>query len=139
MGHTPTTPADDRALRILERADVPDEHKERLFSVVRHVQAHAADAGAELQGEFGREAVAMIVGCNQFVRLHRAGPAAGRIDYLLPEEAKAALEGAGFTLHPPEGQVFRMFGWVSVDPMQADTGALHDAAVAAFDQAHRSA
>jgi hypothetical protein len=137
MDHTPTQPAgDDRPLRLLERAPVPPEHKERLFHVVRHGQGQAAAVGAELQAEFGAEHVALIVGCNQFVRLFRAGSEPGAVELLLPEDGKKALAAAGYTLREPEGQVFKLFGWVRVDPMQGAPQALDDAVAAAFRKAH---
>ena len=136
MDHTPTQQAgDDRPLRILERTPVPPEHKDRLFHVVREGQARAAAAGAELQAEFGPEHVALIVGCNQFVRLFRGGPEPGAVEFLLPEEGKKALASAGFALRDPAGQVFKLFGWVRVDPMQGPPAALDAAVTAAFEKA----
>ncbi len=135
MSHTPATPADDRALRLLERADVDDAHKQRLLALVRRAQAAAAEAGEDLQAEFGREHVALIVGCNQFVRVFRAGDAAGRIELLLPEAAKTQLAEAGFTLSDPLGAVFKMFGWVSVDPREGDLDRLEQAVDAAWQKA----
>ena len=134
--HTPTQPAgDDRPLRILERTPVPDDHKERLFHLVREGQAQATAAGAELQAEFGKEHVALIVGCNQFIRLFRAGPEPGAVELLLPDDGKKALADAGFTLRDPAGQVFKLFGWVRVDPMQGPAPALDAAVGAAFARA----
>jgi hypothetical protein len=134
--HTPTQPAgDDRPLRILERTPVPDDHKERLFHLVREGQAQAAAAGADLQAEFGKEHVALIVGCNQFIRLFRAGPEPGAVELLLPEDGKKALADAGFTLRDPAGQVFKLFGWVRVDPMQGPAPALDAAVGSAFARA----
>lgn len=136
MDHTPTQPAgDDRPLRILERAPVPPEHKERLFHLVREGQAAAEASGAELQAEFGKEHVALIVGCNQFIRLFRGGAEPGAVELLLPDDGKKALASAGFTLRDPEGQVFRLFGWVRVDPMQGDAAALDAAVGSAFAKA----
>jgi hypothetical protein len=136
VDHTPTQPAgDDRPLRLLERAPVPPEHKERLFHVVRAGQEAAAQAGTELQAEFGAEHVALITGCNQFVRLFRGGAEPGAVELLLPEDAKARLAASGFALREPEGQVFRLFGWVRVDPMQGDPEALGAAVGSAFAKA----
>lgn len=139
MAHTPTTPTtegDDRPFKILDRAPVEDAHKERLFALVRRAQDAAAAKDADLQGEYGREAVAMIVGCNQFLRLYRGGGHPGRVELLVGDDVKAMLEAAGFTLHDPEGQVFKMFGWVGVDPMQGDLDRLAEAVDAAFEKAH---
>jgi len=137
--HTPTQPAgDDRPLRLLERTPVGPEHKERLFHVVHEGQARAQAAGTELQAEFGAEHVALIVGCNQFVRLFRSGPEPGAVELLLPDEGKKALAEAGFALREPAGQVFKLFGWVRVDPMQGPAPALDAAVAAAFDRAKAS-
>ena len=136
MDHTPATAAsDDRALRILERTPVPDAHRERLYALVRKAQAAAAQAGKELQAEFGKEHVGLIVGCNQFTRLFRGGERPGVVELLLDDSGKALLRGAGFDLQPPEGAVFRLFGWVRVDPMQGDLDALEQAVDAAFAKA----
>lgn len=137
LGHTPTTPAtDDRPLRILERAPVPPEHKERLFALVRGAQSLALDAGADLQAEFGRDHVALIADHNQFIRLFRGGAQPGAVELWLRDEAKKELAAAGFTLGEPEGAVFRLFGWVRVDPMQGPMDALDSAVRAAFGRAH---
>jgi hypothetical protein len=136
VDHTPTQPAgDDRPLRLLERAPVPAEHKERLFHLVRVGQEAAAQAGSDLQAEFGAEHVALITGCNQFIRLFRGGAEPGAVELLLPEDAKAKLAASGFALREPEGQVFKLFGWVRVDPMQGDAGALDAAVGSAFAKA----
>lgn len=140
VDHTPSQSAgDDRPLRILERAPVPAEHKERLFDLVRHAQALGAAAGEELQAEFGPEHVALIVGHNQFLRLFRGGAQPGVVEMLLPDEAKAALQAAGFTLREPGGQVFKLFGWVRIDPMQGAATALDAAVDAAFAKARAPA
>ncbi len=134
--HTPTQPAgDDRPLRLLERTPVGPEHKERLFHLVREGQSRAVATGTELQAEFGAEHVALIVGCNQFIRLFRAGPEPGAVELLLPDDGKKALEQAGFQLREPAGQVFKLFGWVRVDPMQGPQPALDAAVSSAFDKA----
>lgn len=138
MDHTPTVPAgDDRPLRLLERAPVGEAHKQVLLDLVRTAQACAADAGAELQSEFGKEHVALIVGCNQFVRLFRGGAQPGAVEVLLDAPEKAALAQAGFALGEPEGAVFRLFGWVRVQPTQGPAAALQDAVRAAFGRARR--
>ena len=137
--HTPTQPAgDDRPLRLLERTPVGPEHKERLFHLVREGQARAAADGAELQAEFGAEHVALIVGCNQFIRLFRSGPEPGAVELLLPDDGKKALAAAGFALREPAGQVFKLFGWVRVDPMQGPEPALDAAVASAFAKAKAS-
>jgi hypothetical protein len=136
VSHTPTQPAgDDRPLRILERTPVPEPHKQRLFHLVQTGQAAAAASGDDLQAEFGKDHVALIVGCNQFVRLFRGGAEPGAVELLLPDDGKKALTAAGFTLRDPEGQVFKLFGWVRVDPMQGDEGALDAAVGSAFAKA----
>ena len=136
MDHTPMQAAgDDRALRLLERTPVPAGHKQRLFRMVQRCQELATQAGEELQSEFGPEHVALIVGHNQFIRLFRGGPAPGMVDLWLPEDAKTAATSAGFTLGEPAGQVFRLFGWVRLDPMQGDAAALDGAVAAAFARA----
>ena len=136
MDHTPQVPAqDDRPIRLLERTPVPDAHRDRLLGIVRHAQAAAAGAGKELQAEFGPAHVALIASCNQFVRLFRAGPEPGAVELLLPADAKGALRAAGFELREPEGAVFRLFGWVRVDPMQGPEPAILAATEAAFRQA----
>lgn len=139
MDHTPTTPAtDDRPLRILERTPVPAEHKERLFALVRLAQSEAVAAGADLQAEFGRDHVALIADHNQFVRLFRGGAQPGAVELWLDPPAKEALQGAGFALREAEGAVFRLFGWVRVDPTQGPADALHRALRAAFTKARRA-
>lgn len=136
VDHTPTTPAtDDRPLRILERTPVPPEHKERLFALVRLGQALALEAGADLQAEFGREHVALIAEHNQFIRLFRGGAEPGAVELWLPESAKGKLAADGFTLREADGAVFRLFGWIRVDPMQGPVDALETALRAAFGRA----
>lgn len=136
MDHTPTVPAgDDRPLKLLERTPVPEGHKRVLFDVVATAQACAAEAGAELQSEFGKEHVALIVGCNQFVRLFRGGAAPGAVELLLDPTQKATLAQAGFALGEPEGAVFKLFGWVRVAPTEGPEPALQDAVRAAFAKA----
>lgn len=136
MDHTPTVPAgDDRPLRLLERAPVPEAHRRVLLDAVRTAQECSAGAGAELQSEFGREHVALIVGCNQFVRLFRGGAAPGAVELLLDAPGKAALAQAGFALGEPEGMVFKLFGWVRIDPTQGPEAALQEAVRAAFAKA----
>lgn len=137
MDHSPATPAqDDRPRKLLDRTPVAEDHKQRLFALVHKAQALAAAADDELQSEFGRQHVALITGCNQFVRLFRDGDHAGSVELLLPDEAKKALEAAGFTLGEPEGAVFRMFGWVRIDPMEGDLSHAEAAVEAAYRKAH---
>lgn len=138
MGHTPTTPAtDDRPLRFLEKAEVPEAHKERLLALVRRAQDMAGARGAtdKLQSEFGAEHAALIHDCDQFVRIYKRGEAAGRVELLLDAPAKEALQQAGFTLHAPQGMVFGMLGWVAVEPMEGDLAALENALEAAYARA----
>lgn len=136
VDHTPATSAtDDRPIRILERTPVPEEHRQRLFSVVRRAQAAAAGAGADLQAEFGRDHVGLIVACNQFTRLFRGGESPGAIELLVDEPTKVLLRDAGFRLEQPDGAVFRLFGWVRLNPMQGDLVALEGAVDAAFSKA----
>lgn len=122
-------------MRLLERTPVSADHKERLFHLVRTGQARAAEAGEDLQAEFGAEHVALIVGCNQFVRLFRSGPEPGAVELLLPDDGKKALADGGFELRDPAGQVFKLFGWVRVDPMQGRPEALDAAVGSAFAKA----
>lgn len=135
MDHTPQTPADDRALRLLEHSTLPADKKEALLRLVKRAQADAAQTGDELLAEFGKEHVALIAGHNQFVRLFRAGTEPGAVELWLDVPAKAALGAAGFTLKDPEGQVFKLFGWTRVDPAQGDASALDEALGAAFARA----
>ncbi len=132
MDHTPTVPADERALRLLERA--PQPQRARLMETVAWAQASAASTGAELQAEFGREHVALIVGCNQFVRLWRGGSQPGAVELLLDAPQKSEL-GKAFPLSDPDGAVFKLFGWVRVDPSAGPEPVLHAAVDAAFRKA----
>lgn len=125
--------SDDRPLKLLGRTPVDEAHKERLLHLVRVAQQAGVDAGEELQSEFGKTHVSMIVGCNQFVRLFR--DESGAVEMLLPDDAKAALAEAGFTLQEPEGQLFKMFGWVRFDPMEGDLDVLERSLQAAFEKA----
>ncbi|MCA1819856.1 MAG: hypothetical protein LC620_07400, partial [Halobacteriales archaeon] len=106
-----------------------------LFALVRLGQAAAAEAGAELQAEFGRDHVALIAGHNQFLRLFRGGTRPGDVELWLDAQAKEALRAAGFTVREPEGAVFRLFGWARVDPMEGPEPALQDAVRAALAKA----
>lgn len=136
MDHTPTSGSgDDRPFKILDRTPVPDEHKERLFELVRQAQDLASHDSRDLQGEFGREAVALIVGCNQFLRLYRGGDHPGRVEVLVGDEVKQRLRDAGFTLHEPAGQVFKLFGWVAIDPMEGDLDQLASAVHSSYQAA----
>jgi len=139
LGHTPMTPAaDDRPLRILERTPVDGAHKERLFALVRLAQWLAADAGADLQSEFGKDHVALIADHNQFLRLFRGGARPGDVELWLEAPAREALAAAGFTLREPEGAVFRLFGWTRVDPMESSVAGLEAAVGAAFARARKA-
>jgi len=89
------TPAsDDRPIRILERTPVAQDHKERLFALVRLAQETALESGADLQAEFGKEHVALIADHNQFIRLFRGGAMPGAVELWLDEAAKVALKAA---------------------------------------------
>ncbi len=112
-----------------------DDHKARLFALVRRAQAAATASGAELQAEFGAQHVGLIVGCNQFTRLFRGGEQPGVVELLVDAPTKALLQTAGFTLREPEGAVFKLFGWVRVDPMQGEPAALDAAVDSAFARA----
>ncbi len=129
MAHTPTVPADERAHRILERADVDDDHKSVLQDLVAHAHAKADADGQELQVEFGKTHVALIIGCNQFLRLFRD---TGDVEILLPEQERGMLEEAGYTTRDAEGAVFQMFGWRRINPMQGDVPQLKEAVAAAY-------
>jgi hypothetical protein len=122
---------DDRPRKLLERTPVPDDHKALLLDLVGRAQGLDPD----LKPEFGPTHVSLITGCNQFVRLFRAGDAPGRVEMWLDDDAKQALRDAGFTLHEPEGAIFRMFGWVRIDPMEGGRAALEAALDAAFHKA----
>src|SRR5688500_11319074 len=132
VDHTPQVPADDRALRLLEHSGLDGPHKERVLSLVRASQDEAAKAGEDLQAEFGKEHVALIVGCNQFVRFWRAGREPGAVELLLDPKDKEALKAAGFELRDPDGAVFKMFGWVRLDPAQGQPASLEAATRKAF-------
>lgn len=140
MDHTPQTPAqDDRPLRVLERTPVPEAHRERLYALVRKAQAEAASTGDELQAEFGKEHVALIVGCNQFLRLWKGGTQPGCVELLLDPPHKDELASSGYFLDVPEGQIFRLFGWVRVDPMSGNAKALEEGVARAYRKAKASA
>lgn len=81
-----------------------------LQTLARHAGALSDDAGVDLQFEFGRDTIAFIVGCNQFMRLHFRGDRAGQVS--LPP-------AAGMKGDAPQEAVFKMFGWQTVD---ADAG-----------------
>ncbi|MEK6985016.1 MAG: hypothetical protein AABX89_01365 [Candidatus Thermoplasmatota archaeon] len=132
MDHTPTVPADERALRLLERA--PEPQRAALLDAVAVAQTEAAAAGAELQAEFGKEHVALIVGCNQFVRLWRGGTQPGAVELLLDGPAKSEL-ATKFPLGDPDGAVFKLFGWVRLDPAAGPATALATGVRAAFRKA----
>ena len=136
MDHTPAVAAgDERALRLLDRMAVDEPHREALKQLVLHAQNAAQNAGADLQSEVGREHVGLIIGCNQFLRLWRDGPGAGHAEILLDVAARAALPAAGFPLTPPDGAVFKMFGWVRFDPTEGDATALAPLVDKAFAKA----
>jgi hypothetical protein len=138
MDHSPQTPADDRALRLLEHANLPTPTKEVLLALVRQAQTQAAEAGEDLQAEFGREHVALIVGCNQFVRIFRSGREPGAVEILLDAPDKDKLAADGFALRDAEGQVFKLFGWTRITPTEGPEAALHQAVSKAFAKARAS-
>lgn len=111
---------DDRPLQLLQRA--PEEFRPPLTALAHHAGALSEQTNQELQFEFGKDTIAFIVGCNQFLRLHFRGDRAGRVS--LPKAA--GLEGDA-----PDEAVFKMFGWTTVD---VDEG-LADAVTKAFEDA----
>lgn len=134
MDHTAQTPADDRAARLLEHADIPEPRKSRALATLRAAQQAAHAGGAELQAEFGKEHVGLIVACNQFLRIWRSGPEPGAVEILLPKDDRAAL-GSSYSLRAPDGAVFKLFGWVRLDPEAGEQQALDDAVRNAFRHA----
>lgn len=131
----PTLPERDaRPAKLVARTPVEEAHQKRMLALVEYAQSRAEAAGVALQYEFG-PAVALIAGCQQFLRLHRGGEAPGTVELMLPPADKEALAAGGFTLLEPFGQVFRMFGWTRVDPMEAESVALEAAVDAAFERA----
>ena len=138
MDHTPQVPADDRALRLLEHADLPGPTKQSVLALVRKAQDEATKAGRELQAEFGREHVALIVGCNQFLRVWRSGTEPGAVEVLLDPVDRQALQLEVAT-RPPEGKVFQLFGWVRADAEPAALASLERAVEASFRRALRTA
>lgn len=136
MDHTPAVAAgDERALRLLERMQVDAAHAQALRRLVVRAQATAQAAGAELQCEVGKEHVGLIIGCNQFLRLFRDGPGAGMAEILLEPAQRGELAAAGATPTPPEGAVFKLFGWQRFDPSQGDPDRLDALVDAAFTKA----
>ncbi len=135
MDHTPQVPADDRAVRLLEHSDLPADRKATLVGLVKRSQDLAAQAGEDLQAEFGREHVALIVGCNQFIRIWRAGHEPGAVELLLDPADKTLLADAGVPLREPDGAVFKLFGWVRADATPGQAEALDQAVGAAFRKA----
>lgn len=108
---------DDRPLKLIRRTPVDGEHVARLEALAEVADAVAANAGKDLQSEFGKQHVALIIGCNQFARFYRDGEHAGRIELWLTPEAVAELEAAGGQVTDAVGgAVFQMFGWRLVDP-----------------------
>ncbi|MGB1585562.1 MAG: hypothetical protein ACPHID_00765 [Thermoplasmatota archaeon] len=117
---------DERPLKLLRRTPVDADHVDAMVALAERADALAADAGKDLQSEFGKEHVALIVGCNQFVRFYRDGEHAGRMEVWLSD-------AADFDVHPAVGgTVFQMFGWRTMDPRDAKAP---DAMQAAFARA----
>lgn len=112
---------DERPLKLLARA--PDAVRPRLLDLADLAGRAAAEADTDLQFEFGRDHVAFIVGCNQFLRLHFRGDHAGIVEV----PPAAGIDGA-----PALGRVFQMFGWQSAAaadvPSTAVEAAFRDAA-----------
>lgn len=134
--HTPTfAGGDDRAARLLESAKVPDAKRERLLAVLGWVQAAADAAGKELQLEYGPTHIGLIAEHNQAVRLLRAGAHAGDAELFLETPQRAQLAAAGYALQEPELAVFKLFGWVRVDPSQGSEEGLRTAAQQALAKA----
>ncbi len=111
---------DDRPLNLLRRA--PPASQAALEGLTRHAGALAEAKGVELQFDFGKDTIAFIVGCNQFLRLHFRGDRAGQVS--LPKAA--GIEG-----DPAEEAVFKMFGWQTIPVDAVPAGALD----AAFEDA----
>ncbi len=99
---------DNRPLQLLQRA--PEEHRPPLLALAHHAGALSQEHNQELQFEFGKDTVAFIVGCNQFLRLHFRGDRAGLVS--LPKSA--GVEGDA-----PQEAVFKMFGWQTVPADEA--------------------
>lgn len=111
---------DDRPLKLIRRTPVDDVHIARLEALAAAADALADAAGKDLQSEFGKQHVALIIGCNQFVRIYRDGDHAGQVELWLEPGAVSDLEAAGGQVGPAVGgAVFQMFGWRTVDPMVA--------------------
>lgn len=137
MDHAPQTPADERVHRLIEHANLAADRRAALLALLGEAQSAAQESGSELQAEFGRDHVGLIVGCNQFLRLWRGGAEAGAAELLLPPDEKKALATAGVPLRDPDGAVFKLFGWVRFDP--AASAAERAAVRAAFRKAKASA
>ncbi len=106
------------------------DHLETLDALA----THAIGLG-DLQFEFGKEHVGFIIGCNQFLRIHRGGDCAGKVELRLSPDGKKALEASGANASEPRGAVFKMFGWTQHDPMAADLAAFEAAIDDAFAMA----
>ena len=105
---------------MIRRTPVDADHLACLESLAEAADAAAAEAGKDLQSEFGKQHVALIIGCNQFVRFYREGPHAGAIELWLDPPAVQELEVAGGAVTDAVGgAVFQMFGWRTVDPQVA--------------------
>lgn len=125
---------DERPGKLIARMAVTPEHQQLLVQLHRQCLDLAAAAGKELQYEFGKTHFAIIVGCNQFLRIHRSGDHEGLIELWQPDVD--ALTTAGFRPGASvSGQVFRMFGWQALHPTVGDPDALATAVKAAFEKA----
>lgn len=115
---------DDRPLKLIRRSKAPQARVAAMEALATSADARVAEAGKDLQSEFGKQHVALIVGCNQFVRFYRDGDHDGHIEVLVPAD------------HPGEfgpalgGAVFSMFGWRSLPADDPKAHAAVEAAVA---------
>lgn len=114
---------DDRPLKLLQRA--PESLQPALEALTHHAGALSNSAGEDLQFDFGKDTIAFIVGCNQFMRLHFRGDRAGKVS--LPPAAE--IEG-----EVPEESIFKMFGWKTVDADES----LKDAVARSFEAAKKA-
>lgn len=103
-------PEDPRPLKLLSR--LPDDCA-AIRDVVAKVQALAAQENVTLSANFD-DPLALIVACNQFLRVHRGEELSGHVELLLAEGDRETLQQAVEVL-PATGMVFQMFGWQRFD------------------------